>query len=93
MLGVGVLFIIFGRIAQSKVKVLVQRKISFATVDRNHDGKIDIEELQAAATEVGLQLNRAELYLAFALLDTNGDGVVSVEEFEYFFNNTKVARI
>jgi len=90
MLAIGVLFIIYGRFAERKMKRLKGQAISFASVDRNNDGKIDMQELQATATAAGMPMSSCELYLAFALLDTNGDGVVSVEEFQDYFNYMKI---
>jgi len=93
MLVIGVLFIIYGRYAERKMKRLKGQAVSFASVDKNNDGKIDMQELQAAATEAGMPMSNCELSLAFALLDTNGDGVVSVEEFQQYFNYMKVELI
>jgi len=89
MLAVGVLYFILGRVVEYKMKHLQTKQISFASVDKNSDGKIDIGELQTAAKEAGYAMSDTELYMAFALLDTDGDGIVSVEEFEYFFNQAK----
>jgi len=90
MLVIGVLFIIYGFFAERKMKRLKGQAVSFASVDKNNDGKIDMQELQAAASTAGMPMSNSELYLAFALLDTDGDGVVSVKEFQQYFNYMKV---
>jgi len=90
MLIIGVFLIIYGRWAEKKLKLLKGQVISFASLDTNNDGKIDMQELRAAASTAGMPMSNCELYLAFALLDTNDDGVVSVEEFERYFNDMKV---
>jgi len=89
MLIIGALLIIFGRYSEMKMKRLMGKQISFASVNKNNDDNIDINELQAAAADAGIPMTDCELYLAFALLDTNGDGVVSIEEFEHYFNKVK----
>jgi len=89
MLTVGVLLIMFGRYAEWKLRQLRAKHISFASMDKNDDGRVDIQELHEAANKAGQTMTDSELYLAFALLDTDGDGVVSVKEFEHYFNRVK----
>lgn len=89
MVTVGVLLIMFGRYAEWKMRKLRAKHVSFASMDKNDDGRIDIQELHEAAKKAGQPMTDSELYLAFALLDTDGNGAVSVKEFEHYFNRVK----
>jgi len=90
MLGVGLLFLIFGRIVEKKMQRLTDKQILLTLVHQNRDGKIDINELEAAAKAAGMPLTNCEVQLAFALLDTNGDGFISIKELEYYLKNLRV---
>lgn len=54
----------------------------FATLDANHDGFLDKEELRHGFESMGETLTDPELATIVAMADTDKDGKVSCEEFE-----------
>nr|KMM66271.1 Sal1p [Coccidioides posadasii RMSCC 3488] len=56
----------------------------FETVDRDHDGHVDKEELQSAFARAGLTVRKSKLDQFFSEMDTNNDGVISFEEWRDF---------
>ena len=54
----------------------------FRRMDRNGDGFLSMEEIDAALEEAGIKLSGEELRETFAKMDTNRDGKVDVIEFQ-----------
>ena len=52
----------------------------FQSIDRDHNGQLDKEELQAAFRRAGLRVPTSKLDQFFAKVDTNHDGVISFNE-------------
>jgi solute carrier family 25 phosphate transporter 23/24/25/41 len=52
----------------------------FQSIDRDHNGKIDKRELQAAFKGAGLALPPSKLDQFFAEVDTNNDGEITFDE-------------
>jgi solute carrier family 25 (mitochondrial phosphate transporter), member 23/24/25/41 len=52
----------------------------FRSIDRDHNGKLDKAELQAAFLSAGLIIPPRKLDQFFEEVDTNHDGVISFEE-------------
>ena len=55
----------------------------FKNIDRNHNGRLEKEELAEAFSGSGLAVSRARLDRFFAEVDSNGDGALSFEEWRY----------
>lgn len=55
----------------------------FTSIDRNHDGRLDKGELQAAFLRAGLVVPNSKLNQFFAEVDSNRDGVISFDEWRY----------
>ena len=60
--------------AESELKSL------FQNIDRDHNGKLDKEELREAFHSAGIPITSARLDEFFASVDANHDGVISLEE-------------
>ncbi|KAB8233789.1 calcium-binding mitochondrial carrier protein [Aspergillus alliaceus] len=56
----------------------------FQTIDRNHNGEIDKNELKAAFSNADVTVSSAKLDAFFADVDTNSDGVISYPEWRDF---------
>ncbi|EKG19459.1 Calcium-binding EF-hand [Macrophomina phaseolina MS6] len=56
----------------------------FTSIDRNHDGRLDKGELQAAFLRAGLVVPNSKLNQFFAEVDSNRDGVISFDEWRDF---------
>ncbi|KAF7625085.1 mitochondrial carrier domain-containing protein [Aspergillus flavus] len=56
----------------------------FQTIDRNHNGVIDKNELKAAFSNADVTVSSAKLDAFFADVDTNSDGVISYPEWRDF---------
>ena len=52
----------------------------FETIDRDHNGELDKDELRSAFSRVGLSIPSAKLDEFFDQVDVNHDGVISFEE-------------
>jgi solute carrier family 25 (mitochondrial phosphate transporter), member 23/24/25/41 len=52
----------------------------FQSIDRDHNGKLDKEELRAAFKKAGLTVPSRKLDQFFSEVDTNHDGVISFDE-------------
>ena len=52
----------------------------FQSIDRDHNGQLDKEELQAAFKRAGLRIPNSKLDQFFEEVDTNHDGVISFDE-------------
>jgi solute carrier family 25 phosphate transporter 23/24/25/41 len=52
----------------------------FQSIDRDHNGNLDKEELRAAFKKVGLIVPSRKLDQFFSEVDTNHDGVISFDE-------------
>jgi solute carrier family 25 phosphate transporter 23/24/25/41 len=52
----------------------------FERIDRNHDGKLDRDELQAAVKTAGVNVSSTKLQRFFDEVDANHDGTVTFEE-------------
>eukprot|EP00964_Phaeocystis_antarctica_P039298 scaffold22481_cov49-Phaeocystis_antarctica.AAC.3 len=53
---------------------------TFAAVDADKSGKLDLEELLSALAAAGDDADRAEVEALFKRLDVNGDGAITMEE-------------
>ena len=52
----------------------------FKSIDRDHNGQLDKNELKDAFIRAGLIIPSSKLDQFFAEVDTNHDGVISFEE-------------
>lgn len=52
----------------------------FRSIDRDHDGRVDKEELRAAFRKVGLAVPLRRLSGFFDEIDMNHDGFISFDE-------------
>jgi Ca2+-binding EF-hand superfamily protein len=52
----------------------------FDSIDRNHDGSLDYEEVADAFRQAGLRVSSAKLKSFFNHIDTNNDGRLDFEE-------------
>ena len=52
----------------------------FESIDRDHNGELDKEELRAAFSRAGLAISNAKLDQFFDEVDVNHDGVISFDE-------------
>jgi solute carrier family 25 (mitochondrial phosphate transporter), member 23/24/25/41 len=60
----------------------------FRSIDRDHDGKLDPNELQAAFKSAGLTVPRRRLAGFFDEIDMNHDGYISFDEWRYAISFT-----
>jgi len=60
----------------------------FEKIDRDHNGKLDKGELQAAFTRAGLAVPDGRLDRFFKDVDTNNDGEISFQEWRYDYTLT-----
>ncbi|OOF91634.1 hypothetical protein ASPCADRAFT_176922 [Aspergillus carbonarius ITEM 5010] len=56
----------------------------FESIDRNHNGEIDKNELKSAFSKSGVTVSNARLEEFFAEVDSNKDGVISYAEWRDF---------
>ena len=54
---------------------------AFQAIDKDGSGALDVEELEAALSLLGLKLSRAEVMIVLAGLDEDGNGEISASEF------------
>jgi len=52
----------------------------FRSIDRDHNGKLDKNELQAAFKSAGLSVPSSKLDKLFDDVDANNDGVITYDE-------------
>lgn len=52
----------------------------FKSIDRDHNGQLDKNELKSAFARAGLAIPNSKLDQFFSEVDTNKDGVISFEE-------------
>jgi solute carrier family 25 phosphate transporter 23/24/25/41 len=52
----------------------------FESIDRDHNGSLDKDELRAAFSKAGLAISNAKLDSFFDEVDVNHDGVISFDE-------------
>ena len=52
----------------------------FQTIDKDHDGNLNKEELRSAFVRAGLAVPNARLDRFFDDVDVNNDGVISFDE-------------
>lgn len=91
---VGVVYIIVGRNAQSKLKELKNSAIPEATLkarfqqatSQNTD-KLDLKSFKTLALTLGLDLNRREAETAFLMIDNDDDGFISYAEFQLWWHD------
>ena len=55
----------------------------FEKFDKDHSGKISVDEFKEMCHELGYLLSPAEMDMDVKLLDTNGDGKIGYEECKY----------
>ncbi|KAJ9293272.1 hypothetical protein DTO271G3_7995 [Paecilomyces variotii] len=56
----------------------------FESIDRNHNGEIDKDELRTAFSKAGVTVSSAKFDEFFQEVDTNRDGVITYEEWRDF---------
>ncbi|CAG8973242.1 hypothetical protein HYALB_00000001 [Hymenoscyphus albidus] len=56
----------------------------FESIDRDHDGRLDKNELRAAFKKAGLAVPNSKLDVFFAEVDQNNDGYISFSEWRNF---------
>jgi len=56
----------------------------FESIDRDHNGELDKDELRAAFSRAGLAISNAKLDQFFDEVDVNHDGVISFDEWRNF---------
>ncbi|KAI4214853.1 MAG: hypothetical protein LQ351_002566 [Letrouitia transgressa] len=56
----------------------------FKSIDKDHNGQLDKEELKSAFGRAGLVVSNSKLDQFFSEVDTNRDGVISFEEWRNF---------
>ncbi|KHN83520.1 Calmodulin [Toxocara canis] len=64
-------------------------KRAFHFFDTNHDGKITIEELEAAMNKCGQHPSKLELRLLMMQADTDRNGVITFDEFTQMMRDGK----
>lgn len=74
-----------GRIQFNEFRVFVEHAEKelwqlFESIDRDHSGALDKDELRAAFSRSGLTISNAKLDQFFDEVDTNHDGEISFEE-------------
>lgn len=67
-------FRVFVEQAEYRLRVL------FNSIDRDHNGKLDKGELEAAVKSTGITVPKRELEQFFRQVDVDKDGVISFEE-------------
>ncbi|XP_052776936.1 uncharacterized protein LOC128214485 [Mya arenaria] len=60
-------------------------KAVFMKMDKDGNGRIDIEEFAAFLQSIGLQMSKQEANMVYKSVDTDGNGYVSFEEFQLYF--------
>ncbi|KAI9809952.1 MAG: hypothetical protein M1825_000385 [Sarcosagium campestre] len=78
-----------GRIEYEEFRVFVEEtekelRVLFNSIDRDHNGKLDKNELNAAFQRAGLAVSKSKLDKFFGEVDTNNDGVISFDEWRDF---------
>ncbi|KAL8738372.1 MAG: hypothetical protein Q9181_000843 [Wetmoreana brouardii] len=77
-----------GRIQYTEFRAFVEQTEKellklFKSIDRDHNGQLDKDELKLAFTRAGLVVPNSKLDQFFSEVDTNSDGVISFEEWRY----------
>ena len=90
---VGIVYIVVGKKAQSKMQELKKSAISesnlkarFHEADSKNSGKLDMTSFRALTLTMGLDLNRREIETAFIIIDKDDDGLISYSEFVMWWN-------
>lgn len=65
----------------------------FNQIDRDHNGKLDIDEIQSALKHFGVTLNRERTRDLIKEYDTSGDGTLDVHEFSKLFDRAQLEKI
>ncbi|KAF2230197.1 mitochondrial carrier [Viridothelium virens] len=78
-----------GRIQYSEFRTFVEHTEKelltlFKSIDRDHNGNLDKDELQLACTRAGLLVNQSNIDRFFSDVDKNHDGVISFDEWRDF---------
>ncbi|KAL9603229.1 MAG: hypothetical protein Q9179_002268 [Wetmoreana sp. 5 TL-2023] len=78
-----------GRIQYTEFRAFVEQTEKellklFKSIDRDHNGQLDKNELKLAFTRAGLAVPNSKLDQFFSEVDTNSDGVISFEEWRDF---------
>ena len=60
--------------------VVASSAATFAAVDADHSGKLDLDELLSTLAAAGDDVDRAEVEALFERLDVNGDGAITIDE-------------
>lgn len=91
---VGIMYIVVGKQAQSKMKKLKQSTASSESALRarfqqaaRKDGNLDMESFQTLILTLGLGgLNRREIETSFLSVDKDGDGLIVYQEFQSWWD-------
>ncbi|KAK7513550.1 calcium dependent mitochondrial carrier protein-like protein [Phyllosticta citriasiana] len=78
-----------GKISYDEFRVFVKQTehelwLLFKSIDHNHDGKLDKDELHSAFYRAGLIVPNSKLNRFFTEVDANNDGAISFEEWRNF---------
>lgn len=68
-------------------KLNAQLMSIFKSLDKDHSGFIDANELLLAGKELGVNLTKEEAEATLKKIDKNGDNVISFEEFSFWWNS------
>jgi len=67
-------------------------KATFAQFDRNGDGRISIDELEAAMRQCGKQPSKLEVRMLMNQVDKDKNGVITLDEFMEYMSNPPTRR-
>lgn len=84
----GILHFMSQTLATDKIKK--QASDLFATLDKNGDGKVSLEELKDGMSDNGIVLNDQELHLILSQIDNNDTGFIDFNEFMTAFINKNI---
>jgi calmodulin len=63
------------------MRLLLQVRLAFRTLDKNGNGKIDSAEFKHLMTNIGNPLTEEEVMVLINAADKNKDGYIDFEEF------------
>ena len=96
MMVLGMCCIIIGRMASSKLSILVRRIGNknnlfekFGKHDRDRDGCFDVHEFRTFVKEMGVNLTDDELVNAFMAIDRNSDRLMTFSDLAKWYTNAK----